>query len=66
MIGAVMTGLLTIVAGQFISGVEVTTLEAWRDYAQRSGVVSNGPVGLRHTIVPMGCLIGMGLRCYSR
>ena len=41
------------------SGIEVTTLDAWREYAARAGVVSTGPVGLRHTIVPMGCLIGM-------
>ena len=32
-----LTGLIVIIGGQFISGVEVTTLDAWREYAARVG-----------------------------
>jgi hypothetical protein len=59
-------GLLVVsaIAGVLYLGADAVdripaeTLEVWRAYADRKGIHSAGPAGLRHIVAPLGCLTG--------
>ncbi len=61
MAGSTVVALMVLIARETVAAIDASQIELWTVYAQRYGVDSLGPAGLRHTVTPLGCLVGFGV-----